>query len=177
MYPVICSNLKNILLPANGGDVGFDLVSSSDPLIVGERVSEDPNLYESIDYIEYEVDLRIEPLDQMFSFLMPRSSLSKYDLQMCNSVGVIDQGYRGKIKVRFNYLAQPKSLELCRYIKPKEPEYIYENFVTSVDLNRIYKRGDKIAQLVFFPILIPKLMEGVVSESDRGEGGFGSTGQ
>lgn len=176
MFSVTCSNLNGILPPAKFGDVGFDLVASSDPVIVGEKAGEESPYYESIDYIEYEVDLKIEPPKECFSLIFPRSSVSKYNLQLCNSVGVIDNGYRGKIKLRFNYLWQPKNVSLFKYIKGSEPEYIYENYVTEVDLNKIYRKGDKIGQIVFCRALIPCLVEGKVSETERAEGGFGSTG-
>ena len=176
MFSVTCSNLSGILPPSKNGDVGFDLIADSDPVIVGEKTTEDSPFYESIDYIEYEVDLKIEPPDGCFSLVFPRSSISKYNLQLCNSVGVIDNGYRGKIKLRFNYLWQPKDVTKFKYIKDSEPEYIYENYVTEVDLEKIYKKGDKIGQIVFCRSLIPCLVEGEVSETERGAGSFGSTG-
>jgi dUTPase len=177
MFSVTCSNLESILPPAKIGDVGFDLIAASDPEIVGGKTGGDSPYYESIDYIEYEVDLKIEPPDGCFSLVYPRSSISKYNLQLCNSVGVIDNGYRGKIKIRFNYLHQPKDLTKFKYIKDSEPEFIYENYVTEVDLEKIYKKGDKIAQLVFYRSWIPELVEGEVSETERGETGFGSSGR
>lgn len=175
MLPVTCSNLNNILTPAKHGDVGFDLIATSDPKVVGEKIGEHCPYYESIDYIEYEVDLKIEPPVNHYSLIYPRSSLSKYNLQLCNSVGVIDNGYRGKILVRFNYVFQPKDFSVSKYIKDSEPEFIYENYVAEVDYSKIYKKGDKIAQLVFCKGLIPILIEGEVSESERGDSGFGST--
>jgi dUTPase len=176
MLPVTCSNFSNILRPAKNGDVGFDLIASSDPKIVGERTGEDSPYYESIDYIEYEVDLKIEPPKDFFSLVFPRSSISKYNLQLCNSVGVIDNGYRGKILVRFNYLWQPKDVTKFKYIKHNEPEFIYEHYVTEVDFEKIDKKGDKIAQLVFSQSFIPSLVVGQVGETERGAGCFGSTG-
>lgn len=173
--PVICSSLEGILNPAKSGDVGYDLIASSDPVIVGEKTGIDSPYYESIEYIEYEVDLKIEPPKYYHSLVFPRSSLSKYNLQLCNSVGVIDNGYRGKIKLRFNYLWQPKDLAVQKYIKDTEPNYIYENYVTEVDFEKIYKKGDKIGQLVFCKSRTPQLIQGKVSETERSESGFGST--
>lgn len=175
MFSLKCSNIDNILTPAKCGDVGFDLVASSDPIIVGERISQDSPYFESIDFIEYEVDLKIEPDVGYYSLVYPRSSISKYNLQLCNSVGVVDNGYRGNIRIRFNYIWQPKDLSMMKYIKDTEPEYIYENFVTEIDENKIYKKGDKIAQLVFCKSLIPSLSEGVLTKTERDSGGFGST--
>ena len=177
MFQVTCSNLKNILPPAKIGDVGYDLIASSDPVIVGEKTGIDSPYYESIDYIEYEVELKIEPPDGCFTLLFPRSSISKYNLQLANSVGVIDNGYRGRIKIRFNYLWQPKDLTKSKYIKDYEPEFMYENYISEVDFKKIYQKGDKIAQLVFCRAYIPTLVEGEVSETERGGTGFGSSGK
>jgi dUTPase len=176
MKSVIVSNLESVIPPSDE-DVGYDLIASSEPRIVGEKISNDDFLYESIDYVEYDVDLKIEPPQGFHSLIYPRSSLSNYNLQLCNSVGVIDNGYRGSIKVRFNYLWQPKDLDMAKYIKESEPMYIYENLVVKIDFDKIYKKGDKIAQIVFCPSYVPKLILGKFSETKRGECGFGSTGK
>ena len=83
--------------------------------------------------------------------LMPRSSIAKTPLRLCNSIGLIDGGYRGEIMaVVDNIKKQPYT------IKP----------------------GQRLFQLVAMdgsPIhftLVDKL-----TESTRGEGGFGSTGE
>lgn len=171
MFSVTCSNLKSICLPQKEGDVGFDLIAASEPKIVGEQVGDSP-YYSSIDYIEYDINLQIEPPNGWFGLVFPRSSVSSKNLQLCNSVGVIDNGFRGYLKVRFNYLAQPKHLMIQKYI---QDDYINENFVTEVDMEKIYKKGERVAQLVFFRSLIPDLLEGNVSETKRGDTGFGST--
>lgn len=177
MFSVTCSNLNSVLPPAKEGDVGFDLIAASDPRIVGEKMTEGSPFYESIDFIEYEVDLKIEPPKGYFSMIFPRSSISKYNLQLCNSVAVIDNGYRGNLLVRFNYLWQPKHITKAKYIKENEPNYIYENYLVEIDEEKIYKKGDKIAQLVFCQSLIPSLVVGEVSKTERAESGFGSTGR
>lgn len=175
MFTVKCSNLNNILLPAKDGDVGFDLIATSDPVIVGSRISQDSPYFENIEYIEYEVDLKIEPDIGYYSLIYPRSSISKYNLQLCNSVGVIDNGYRGNLKIRFNYLWQPKDINKCKYLKDDDFTYFYENYVCEIDEDKIYKKGDKIAQLVFAKSIIPNLIKSDLSNSERGDTGFGST--
>lgn len=81
-----------------------------------------------------------------------RSSLGKRGLMLTNSVGVIDSDYRGEIKLVLR----------CNQER--------------IDL----KKGERIAQLVIVPYLlgsidfVDSLEE--LSETDRGEGGFGSTG-
>ena len=172
MQRVMVSNLENILIPRIG-DVGYDLVANSPPKIVGTPISEFSPYYSSIDYIEYVIDLKIAPPADHFSMIFPRSSLSKYRLSLCNSVGVIDNSYRGNIIVRFNYLSAPEDLKVFPAFHSFFPE---SAIATEVNMDKIYKQGDKIAQLLFFPSTCLPLEMGELSETERGAGGFGSTG-
>lgn len=81
--------------------------------------------------------------------LFPRSSVCNTTLMLTNSVGVIDSGYRGEIKVVMRSVRIPG-------IK--------------------YKAGDRIAQLMIVPIPSIEFEETELDETDRGDGGFGSTG-
>ena len=106
------------------------------------------------DFIEYKTGLSVEIPDGYVGLIFPRSSISKYDLSLANAVGVIDSGYRGDI--------------LCRF----------KRTVGILGLGVVYKIGDKVAQLVIMPY--PKIeLEEVeeLSETVRGEGGFGHTGK
>ena len=83
--------------------------------------------------------------------LFPRSSLSKLGITMTNSVGVIDSDYRGEIMASLKYDGPEDS-----YYMPK---------------------GTKIVQLVIVPCLLDQFITvETLSETERGEGGFGSTG-
>lgn len=100
-------------------------------------------------YVEYGTGLAIEIPEGFAGFVFPRSSISNYDLNLCNSVGVIDSNYRGEIKLRFKTVYNQK----------------------------IYNIGDRIGQLVIMPI--PKIEFTVVQDlcdSSRGSLGFGSSG-
>jgi dUTP pyrophosphatase len=81
----------------------------------------------------------------------PRSGLAlKHGVTVLNTPGTIDAGYRGEVGV------------------------ILANFG---EADFAVKKGDKIAQLVVAPALQPSVEEiDVVDETDRGAGGFGSTG-
>lgn len=86
-----------------------------------------------------------------------RSGLAKHGITLANSVGVIDSDYRGNIMVSV----------ICNAENERD-----------VFINR----GDRIAQLVVVPIVLPQVQ--VVDEDDeewlntaRGTGGFGSTGK
>ena len=83
--------------------------------------------------------------------LTPRSSMSKTPLRCANSVGIIDEDYRGEISI------------------------VYEN-VSCKDYE--IARGDRIAQLIIVPIAIVDVEEAqALSETERGDGGYGSTGK
>lgn len=83
--------------------------------------------------------------------LVPRSSMSKTPLRCANSVGIIDADYRGELSIA------------------------YENVSCS---DYTIFRGDRIAQLVIVPIAIVDVEEvNSLSETERGIGGYGSTGR
>lgn len=83
--------------------------------------------------------------------LAPRSSMSKTPLRCANSVGIIDADYRGELSIA------------------------YENISCS---DYTIFRGDRIAQLVIVPIAIVDVEEvNSLSETERGIGGYGSTGR
>lgn len=81
----------------------------------------------------------------------PRSGLSiKHGISLINCTGTIDSDYRGELRIPVVNLS-------------KEPYTI--------------KRGDRIAQLIFAKVERGELIEvETISETDRGHGGFGSTG-
>ena len=83
-------------------------------------------------------------------FVYPRSGLGCKGLVLRNLTGVIDSNYRGEIKV-------------CLWNTSSTPITI--------------QPYDRIAQLVFLPYITPALKAvDTLPSSERGEGGFGSTG-
>ena len=87
----------------------------------------------------------------------PRSGLATKGVTVWNSPGTIDAGYKGEIGVI-----------LC-YVTPYNDE-------TKINYFDIHK-GDRIAQLVLAPVVDWGTVEvSDVGNSDRGAGGFGSTG-
>ena len=133
---------QTIKRPFYTGDVGYDLIASEEPNIVGERKTPKSPLYKSIDYIEYETNVGVAPEDEsvFYSLVYPRSSVSKYNLILANSVGVVDSGYRNSIKLRFKYIPQPEDFTVAN-----------DNmrFYTKINTEKIYKKGDKIGQLAW----------------------------
>jgi dUTP pyrophosphatase len=96
-----------------------------------------------------DLGIRCQPSGTSGYYLYPRSSISKTPLRLANSVGIIDAGYRGTLKV------------------------VVDN--TSFSVVHI-KKGDRLFQLCM-PNLEPfDVVFGPVNRTtERGEGGFGST--
>lgn len=157
--------------PIYEGDVGYDVIAASEPKIVGDAFDEG---YKSIDYIEYDLNIKLDgfqpsnsPREDIYTLVFPRSSVSKYNLVLANSIGVIDSGYRNTLKVRFKYIMQPEDL------------YMYGNGILClVNKNKIYQKGDKICQLVFQKHFHPSFcfVSKLEENTERQQGGFGSTG-
>lgn len=103
-------------------------------------------------------------------YLYPRSSIYKTPLRLANSVGIIDKDYRGNICAALTYVPTPEVLEYT--INP-----VSNNANSLSDFNYTLKKGQRIVQICE-PTLKPLKMC-IVDELDsteRGESGFGSTG-
>ena len=117
------------------------------------------DLYSAIDCILKPYERKLIPSGIKLSipegyagFVLPRSGLAiKNGISLVNSPGLIDSGYRGEICI------------------------IMINLDKEMDFT--IKKGDKICQLVIKKIEHANLIEvEELDDSDRGEGGFGSTG-
>lgn len=105
--------------------------------------------------IVYGTGLAIEIPVGFVGLIFPRSSNSKTDLYLTNHVGVIDSGYRGEIMFKF---------------RPSTNTHL-DGYPT------IYKVGERVGQLIVMPYPQIELSESdTLSDTERGEGGFGSTG-
>lgn len=141
------------LRKANYNDSGWDLTASSEPSFDIRNIAGK----EYIVNIIYDTGVRVEFPEGYCGFVYPRSSIKKYDLFLSNSVGVIDEGYRGTIQVSF------------RTVVPVEPK--------DAASMTIYKKGDRIAQLVITKRDDSNMVEGIVgTDTARSTGGFGSSG-
>ena len=84
--------------------------------------------------------------------IFPRSSVRNYQIDLSNCVGVIDSGYRGEIQFTFNKTGGVPSKK--------------------------YDVGDRIGQIIILPYPEVEFVElDTLSSSERGEGGFGSSGK
>lgn len=105
---------------------------------------------------EYGTDLAVKIPDGHVGLIFPRSSICKVTQSLTNSVGVIDSQYIGEIKFKF---------------KPTMKVPIEKKSKS------MYEVGERIGQLIIMPY--PKIEFEEVDElptTERGDGGFGSTG-
>jgi dUTP pyrophosphatase len=95
----------------------------------------------------------VEIPDGYAGLVMPRSGLaSRHGIALVNAPGLIDAGYRGELKVLLLNTDRERACELAA--------------------------GERIAQLVLTAVATPAVIEvDELSQSARGDGGFGSTGR
>lgn len=142
---------KDAVLPAYAkeGDAAMDLTSTS--------------LYrpETEPFIEFGTGLAVEIPEGYVGLIYPRSSISKGPLRLANSVGVIDSGYRGEIKLRFHV-----------------DIHVIEGMKQGLLEVNVYNIGDRVGQLMIVPIpTIETEWAEELTETERADGGFGSTGE
>ena len=127
---------------AKDGDAGMDLIATS---IISETPSQ----------ITYGLGIALEIPEGFVGLVFPRSSIRKTRLQLSNSVGVIDSGYRGELQATFNKIT-----------------------TTIENQKNDYKVGDRVCQIMIIPHPLIEFNEvNELSNTERGEGGFGSTGK
>ena len=104
--------------------------------------------------ITYGIGLSMEIPKGFVGLIFPRSSVRKTRLMLSNCVGVVDSGYRGELQATFNKVNQNSQAE------------------------NDYNVGDRIAQIMIIPHPEVEFNEvDELSDTERGEGGFGSTGK
>jgi len=102
--------------------------------------------------VSYGFGIAMEIPKGFVGLVFPRSSVRNQDLILSNCVGVIDSGYRGELQATFKKTNGLDSLK--------------------------YKVGERGAQIIILPypqVFMTEVPE--LSNSERGEGGFGSTGK
>ena len=185
---------KNAVIPqyAHDGDVGMDLTA------ISVEYDREHDMY------IYHTGLAFETDKHYGIFLFPRSSNRKTDAYLCNHVGIADSAiYRGEIILCFK---NRTSLEVRVEIEKSRcfiSRLSYEPFTTSSGNSVIfnwshvakdaenagnwiydnpmqyapYQVGERVAQMVVLPYPNIKISEREeLSETERGSGGFGSTG-
>lgn len=167
---------------AHDGDCGMDVVAT------GIEYMED------IDAYVYHTGLYCESEKNVGCFLMPRSSNRKTDAYLTNSIGLVDTfTYRGEMCFTFKNRTDIDNLALASALLKYDELPVWKKMGTSLRsiwceeievfkknalLYAPYKVGDRIGQLVFFrhPTVQFEMVD-KLSETERGEGGHGSTGK
>lgn len=162
---------KNAVIPqyAKKGDAGLDLTAVE-------------KHYDIHGCVVYKTGIAVEIPEGYVGLVFPRSSVSKTDLLLANSVGVIDSGYRGEITMKFKpalvFVSQEES-----FISFEDDTFECADGVEIPWDDRIpisaidYKVGERIAQLIIIPYPKIEFVEvEELSETERGKGSYGSTG-
>lgn len=133
---------------AHDSDAGLDMVATT-------------KRYDSEGNVVFGTGIAVEIPGGFVGLIFPRSSISRKSLSLSNCVGVIDSGYRGEITFKFKKLY----------------DYSYGSGLVH-NVSSEYNVGERIGQMIIIPY--PKVVieeSDSLSESERGEGGYGSTGK
>lgn len=165
---------------AHPSDAGFDLVATS-------------CVFDEYGCATYGTGIAVEIPKGYVGLVFPRSSINKQDIFLTNSVGVIDSGYRGEIMAKFKPSLLFCDLPEIGGVGKNENDYLgsrQEDIRTQYVAHhgrihddasfrpRCYSVGDRIAQLLIIPYPEIEFVEADnLSSSDRGAGGYGSTGK
>lgn len=162
---------KNIPLPtyAHDGDACCDLYAQSIEYDdEKDRYIVHTGLHIALDE-DYECELR------------PRSSLAKTEYYIVNSPGTIDEPYRGEILVVFKSRTNIEIINALYNLLDEHINVSDNYYLLHVQSNFPYKVGDRIAQIIVHKRTkiewqeVDKLED--LGETDRGQGGYGSTGK
>ena len=163
---------ENAIIPtyAKKGDAGMDLTAVE-------------KYYDVHGCVVYKTGIAVEIPEGYVGLVFPRSSVSKVDLTLTNSVGVIDSNYRGEIIMKFKptlvFVPSEEGLishedETFEYVDGVEIPWDDRIPISAID----YEVGERIAQLIIMPY--PQIEFEEVDEltkTERGDGGFGSSGK
>lgn len=149
---------------ARDGDAGLDFVAIA-------KEHKPP-------FLEYRTGIAVEIPEGYVGLIFPRSSITKSapGVSLKNSVGVIDSGYRGEIMFRFEMPSDECLWDGEEYVSWNDGE-LGPSTNGLDDLLPTPKVGDKIGQMIILPYPMIRLREvDELTNSERGDNGFGSTG-
>ena len=105
--------------------------------------------YEGLNWVCHS-DIAFEIPEGYVGLIFPRSSIANTGMLLSNSVGVIDSSYRGEVSAKFRV----------------------------VNNEHHYREGERFAQMIIIPYPQIKLLESdELSDTERGAGGYGSSGK
>jgi dUTP pyrophosphatase len=150
---------KDAIIPSksNEGDAGYDLYASENrEIFPGDTVVVKTGIVMEMVGDLVHSPSRMAPIHYPVAMVCSRSGMAAKNSVFClNAPGIIDYGYRGEICV-----------------------ILYNAKTSPFDFYSV-KKGDRIAQLVFMLASNPEIVEveELDSNTERGEGGFGSSGK
>lgn len=124
--------------------------------------------------------------------IRPRSSNTKTDLYLPNSIGTLDQGYRGELLVIYKNRTATDIVNalnhiLCGldHVNPTSTAKKYfeaaRSSIVEANLGCPYEVGDRVGQVIVYkrPTIKWEKVETLedLGDTERGAGGFGSTGK
>lgn len=159
---------KGGYMPKKGSDgaAAFDLKATEDIAIMPGQ--------------KYMMDLKfsLELPEGYVALIMPRSGLGSKGLHISNVVGVIDSDYRGSIKACLEFMptdGRTLKKRLFDFTKPNSTTIPNHLFNQRNSFN--FKKGDRILQMIIQKLPDVELVAvDQLSDTDRGQGGYGSTG-
>lgn len=133
-------------------DAGFDLYSTEDLFIRHGST------------VKVKTGIALDVPNGYVAKVEDRSGLASKGLR--TGTGIIDPGYFGEISVVLHNLSNIDEIEIA-------PRKIWDH----EDFGYRIKAGDRIAQLLFYKVESPEIVEvAELSSSDRGSSGFGASG-
>ena len=144
---------KDSVLPtkAHTTDAGYDMYAHS-------------KSYDNDGNVVYGSGVAMEIPKGYVGLLFPRSSNAKKDLLLSDSVGVIDSGFRGEILFKFKFAP----------ISDTQEQELNLSFAYS----KRYEIGERVGQIIIMPYPEIEFVEvDELSDSERGKGGYGSSGR
>jgi dUTP pyrophosphatase len=126
----------------------------------------------SIDRYSVNLGFQLEPPPGFKVVLVPRSSITSTMLIQQNSPGQGDEDYRGEYKYIFRMMPESIKYSGGHINEPygtRNPRLDYGSFPFNI--------GDRVGQIYLEKVIDFEFEESILSETERGEGGFGSTGK
>jgi len=140
----ICFHYENMTIPKRGHetDAGIDLTV----MAIDQK---------STNIFFFDTGISIQLSSGYYAEIVPRSSITKTDFFLANSVGIIDPDYRGRIFMPFRYIGNSNSIDAAEKLIHKR---IGQLIVRKLESCRI------------------KIVDSL-DNTERGVNGFGSTGK
>lgn len=149
-YKTRIENHNNKICTEKFADSGFDLLVPDNEIFENSIKTKFINFQIKCEMAYY--DCKVKQITQSPYYIYPRSSISKTPLMLANHVGIIDSGYRGDLIGAFRCL---------------EKEYNVESNTRLL----------QICHPSLCPVYVVIVPENELSNTERGSGGFGSTGK